>query len=416
MANYDNPISINRQASYYFDWTTFLFTTMLVAIGLISIYSATYDSGMSSFFFKQLIITGAGYILMFSIMFVPERWINTLSIYLYGFSILLLIIVLFFGTKVAGTKGWLSLGFFPVQPAEFAKLTTLVFIARFLSMKGIDIKNLRDVLVILGILLLPVVLIALQPDTGSASVFLAMLLGVLFWSGFDLFSLFAVISLPFVALVSLMGNIYYIIAVSVCSFITILSRRKLITTIGVIASLIIIGYLSPLLIDNLMPHQKGRIETFLNPGFDPRGKGYNVIQSILAVGSGGFSGKGFMQGTQTQLRYIPKQWTDFIYCVPTEEFGFIGGAIVILLFVGLLYRALRIASEIDSKFMSIIIFGSASIIFYHVIINIGMAIGMLPVMGIPLPFLSYGGTSMIVNLTFVGFLLNSYRNYRKKKE
>jgi rod shape determining protein RodA len=183
----------------------------------------------------------------------------------------------------------------------------------------------------------------------------------------------------------------------------------------VISIFILIGYIGPLIYDNLLDHQKSRIETFLNPGSDPRGQGYNVIQSMMAVGSGGLSGKGFLQGTQTQLRYIPMQWTDFIFSVPTEEFGFPAGVGIIMAFVFFLIRAINIAKEADDKFYSIAIFGIASVFLYHIIINIGMVIGLVPVMGIPLPFLSYGGTSMIVNLAFVGFMLNAYRNHRRKR-
>ena len=166
--------------------------------------------------------------------------------------------------------------------------------------------------------------------------------------------------------------------------------------------------------NRLEPYQRDRIETFMNPGKNPKGKGYNVIQSILAVGSGGLAGKGFLQGTQTQLRYIPEQWTDFIFSVPTEEFGFIGGAGVVVLLAMFILRAVRIALETDSMFFSVIAFGVASVIFYHTAINIGMAIGLTPVMGIPLPFLSSGGSALMVNLTMVGLLFNAFRSFRKK--
>jgi rod shape determining protein RodA len=164
----------------------------------------------------------------------------------------------------------------------------------------------------------------------------------------------------------------------------------------------------------LKPYQKNRIEILLDPNKDPRGNGYNVVQSKMAVGSGGLWGRGFQQGTQTQLRYIPKQWTDFIYCVPTEEFGFVGGTLVIVLLAGLCMRLLKIAELVQRRFESTIIAGIASIWTYHTFVNIGMALGLLPVIGIPLPFMSAGGTSLVINLAMLGLVLNFYRQMRRR--
>jgi len=164
----------------------------------------------------------------------------------------------------------------------------------------------------------------------------------------------------------------------------------------------------------LQDYQRERVETFLNPESDPRGRGYHVIQSVMAVGSGGLTGKGFMHGTQTQLRYIPKQWTDFIFCVPTEEFGFVGGVMVIGLLGMVVFRAINIATQARNKFSAVMCIGVAALMLYHTLVNIGMAIGVFPVMGIPLPFLSAGGSSLIVNFTCIGFLLNAHRSRQSK--
>jgi rod shape determining protein RodA len=214
---------------------------------------------------------------------------------------------------------------------------------------------------------------------------------------------------------SLIGQAYQIITVSALSAVSFFFRKKLVIAIGAIAVFVAVGFIAPIIYDNLMDHQKSRIQTFLDPEANPRGTGYNVIQSLLAVGSGGLTGKGFLQGTQTQLRYIPMQWTDFIFSVPTEEFGFIGGVLVIGLLALLIHRCIRIASEVDDKYYSIVAMGAGTIFLYHTIINIGMAIGLMPVMGIPLPFLSYGGTSLIINLSLVGLLLRGYRLNKHKK-
>ncbi|HPI21112.1 MAG TPA: rod shape-determining protein RodA [Candidatus Kapabacteria bacterium] len=410
---YEKQINVKPGPFEHFDITTFFTYILLVGIGLISIYSATYDAGMSTNFFKQLTFVGMSIVVLFITMFLPLRWIVAYTEVAYISTLVLLLIVIFFGKEIAGTKGWIGFGGFGIQPAELAKLVTLLAVAKFLTSKGADIKKIRDLGTLALIVIVPVALIVLQPDVGTASVFAAILLGVLLWVGFDIFTLFIVIALPVIFLISLLGTTYYIVSLVIFSAVTILFRKKIYISTLAIVFAVVIGMASPLIFNNLMPHQKGRIETFLNPGNDPRGKGYNVIQSTLAVGSGGMTGKGFLQGTQTQLRYIPEQSTDFIFCVPTEEFGFVGGSVVIILIASLMLRALRISAESNSKYLSIVSFGIASIFFYHSIINIGMVIGLMPVMGIPLPFLSYGGSALLTNSAMVGLLLNAYRLRRK---
>jgi rod shape determining protein RodA len=195
---------------------------------------------------------------------------------------------------------------------------------------------------------------------------------------------------------------------------TMLFRRGTAVTVLVIMLNAGIGYAMPWVVKNaLKPHHRSRVEILLDANKDPRGQGYNVVQSTMAVGSGGLLGKGFQQGTQTQLRYIPKQWTDFIYCVPTEEFGFVGGTLVIALLVGLSLRVVKVAALLRSKFESTMAIGIASLWFYHGAVNIGMAIGLLPVIGIPLPFMSAGGTSLLLNLAMVGMVLGFYRHLQQ---
>lgn len=405
----------HRQPGEFFDWTTFLIVVLLATAGLVSIYSATYDAGMSSRFTSQLTYTLLGFGMVIFIMFLPERWLFTAAYPIYGAMILLLIGVILFGKEVNGTKGWLNLGFATLQPAELAKVTTLLGIARYLSSKGIDIKNLRDKFFVIMLTVIPAFLIFIQPDHGTSTVLLALLLGVLFWSGADLFWLFAFISAPLMLIISLFGTPLLVIGATIFSVIAFLFKKKIYITILVICAVVGIGYFGKLAVDHLEPYQKKRIETFLNPGTDVRGSGYNVVQSIMAVGSGGIKGKGFLGGTQTQLRYIPAQWTDFIFSVPAEEFGFGGAVLVILLLAGFMTRAVTIAGETNSNFLSLMCFGTASIVFYHSLINIGMVIGLTPVMGIPLPFMSSGGSFLLSDLALVGFLLNTYRSHRRKK-
>ncbi len=406
--------SIRDESSDAVDWLLIVVTMLLCGMGLLSIYSATYDSNMSGTFFKQLASFGVGIAVMFVIYFIPERLLKLASYVAYGGSILLLVLVLIIGSEIFGTKGWINLGFFNLQPAELAKIGVIFMLAGHLSIKGSDIRTIRDLFICIIMTAVPAALILLQPDTGSATVLLAMLVGVLFWTGFDSFTLFFLIGAPVIIICSLKGFGFYIASVAAASAALFMFRRKIIITLIAVLIYVGMGYSAPLVYKNLQPHQQARIETFLNPGSNPRGAGYNVMQSLLAVGSGGLTGKGYLQGTQTQLRYIPMQWTDFIFSVPNEEFGFVGGALVILLYAALLFRCVKIASEVDSKFYSIIAIGFSAILIYHVAINIGMAIGIMPVMGIPLPFMSYGGTSMVVNLTFIGLLLNAHKNYKIK--
>ncbi|NLO18499.1 MAG: rod shape-determining protein RodA [Ignavibacteria bacterium] len=408
-AIYENQINVKVGPFEHFGLATFFVYILLVGFGLISIYSATYEAGMSTFFFKQLSFVVLGTAVMFITMFLPLRWLNAYSHIAYALSLLLLVLVLLFGKEISGTKGWFAFGGFGIQPAEPAKLTTLLAASRFLSLKGTDIRRVRDLGILLIIVLLPVGLILFQPDFGTATVFFAILLGVLLWVGFDIFILYIALTLPIIFITALIGNTYFIVSLIIFSIITLFFRKKIIVTVLAASVIFLVGFSSPHIFESLKPHQKARIESFLRVGSGEKGMSYNVVQSTLAVGSGGLTGKGFLKGTQTQLRYIPAQRTDFILCVTTEEFGFLGGSLVIVLIAALIFRALKISAESNSRFLSIVSFGVASIFLYHSFFNIGMVIGLMPVMGIPLPFLSYGGSALITNSAMVGFMLNAYR-------
>ncbi len=397
-----------------FDWSVFLTAAMLVAFGLISIYSATFDVSMSPYFVKQLQYTVIGFIIMGSVAFMPERWLSLTAYGVYGLTILLLVAVVVVGKTVYGSKSWLYVGSIGFQPSELAKIGTLLALAEFIARKGVDLRALRDLGTAVGIVALPIVLIMLEPDFGSASVFIAMLMGVLLWSGVDLFLLFVIVAVPMTAISAFIGKAWFYAIAAIFSTWAVFFRRGIILTIISITLFIGVGFSASYVYDILKPHQKDRIQTFLNPESDPRGRGYHVIQSVMAVGSGGLTGKGFMHGTQTQLRYIPKQWTDFIFCVPTEEFGFVGGVMVIGLLGMVVFRAINIATQARNKFSAVMCIGVAALMLYHTLVNIGMAIGVFPVMGIPLPFLSAGGSSLIVNFTCIGFLLNAHRSRQSK--
>lgn len=414
--SYDDSALSASGSSLRFDFRTFLVTMGLVAIGLISIYSATHDPnaagdvGPSSTFISQLVFAVGGLVAMLVIAFTPERIVRLSALPLYGFGMLLLVLVLIIGTARYGQKNWIILGPMSIQPSEIAKFGTLMLAALFVSREGREIGNWRDAATLLGIVLAPVPLIMLEPDFGSATVYFVMLLGIALWAGADLFLLFALVAPAGVAIAALFGTVPMYIALGVVLAAMLLFRRSvMVTALGFGLSLVV-GFSTGFVYSSvLQPHQKARIDTFLNPNLDPKGAGYHVIQSMMAVGSGGVTGKGFLQGTQTQLRYIPEQWTDFIFCVPTEEFGFVGGMLVLALLGALIWLAVDTASHLRNKFESTICFGIAAVFFYHATINIGMAIGLVPVMGIPLPFLSKGGSSLLLNMAMVGLLLNFYR-------
>jgi rod shape determining protein RodA len=400
--------------SSFFDWGTFLVCCMLVAVGMISIYSATKDALMSEFFSRQLMYGGVGLAVMLSVAYLPERWLSNLAYPSYAVALGLLGLVLAVGKTVYGQKNWLVVGSFSFQPSELAKVAVVLAVARFMAHKGRDIRTLRDLAVVIAMVIVPMGLI-LAEDTGSASVFGAIILGVLLWGGMDIFVLYTLVAAPLTAVLSFFGTTWYYAAAGVFSAGAAAFRRGIVGTLVAAAMFFGAGFGSSFVYNNLLkPYQRDRIQILLNPDADPRGKGYNVIQSIMAVGSGGLFGKGFLHGTQTQLRYIPKQWTDFIFCVPTEEFGFVGGVTVLGLLGVLIIRIVDSAAAAHNKFSSMVSAGVATIFFYHTAVNIGMAIGLFPVMGIPLPFISAGGSALVVNMGMVGLVLNGFRTRNLK--
>jgi len=416
----ENDVALQRRVNDMLDWGLLLSVAAALGMGLISIYSAAFGMGSDAIFKRQLFYAGVGIVAAIVLFFMPERLIRNLAYPMYGVGILLLAAVLTpLGHEVNGQRCWIQIGSFSFQPSEFAKISTLLAAARLTGRKGFSIQSIRDLGSLVGLFLLPLALIMMQPDTGSATVFIAMLLGVYLWVGGDLFLLYLVAAAPFVAISALYGvlfdnMIWFIIISALVAIGAFLFKRNLVITIMACLLLIGAGLAVKPVFKTLEPYQQGRLITLFEPERNPRGSGYHVIQSMLAVGSGGFSGKGFLKGTQTQLRYIPEQWTDFIFCVPTEEFGFIGGVIVIALLVSITFRSLNIATFARSPFASVIAIGFVSLLTYHTLVNIGMAIGLFPVMGIPLPFLSAGGTSLIANVAVIGLMLNFYKTRRRR--
>jgi len=392
----------------YFDFKTFLTVLALVVIGLISVYSATHAAGASVNFHRQIIWAAMGFLGMALVLFVPRRLLQDAAFPLYFLSLLALVFVLGKGRTIAGSTSWIGLGVIGGQPSELVKLTTVLALAAYLSKPTTETESTKGLITTSVLLMLPVTLVILQPDAGTALVFCAMFPAILYWAGASVFTALALVSPFAVAAAALVSTTGFIIAVAAVLALLLILRRDFFTSTVVFSTSVVIGIAAQYLYSRLPLYQQKRIATFLAPDMDPLGAGYNALQAKVAIGSGGLFGRGFLRGTQTQLRFIPAQWTDFIFCVPGEEFGFIGAIIVLGLFTFLLLRGVRIASMVKNRFSSLTAIGITSIFGIHVIVNIGMSLGLMPVIGIPLPFLSYGGSSIITSLVMVGILLNCY--------
>ncbi|MBM4170354.1 MAG: rod shape-determining protein RodA [Ignavibacteria bacterium] len=404
-------MQINYKLNDRFDLSVFFSVLILLVIGLLAIYSSTVNHPTASGNFqKQFFWAVISIVAFFIVYFLPQQLFKMSALPSYAVSLLFLILVLVIGKTVYGSKSWLSFGPFGFQPSEFAKLGTILCLAYWLSYKARDINNIKDIGVALSIGFVPILLILLEPDTGTAIVFSLITFSMIFWSGISLFGLFVVVSPGVVTVASLFGIIPFIISLIGVIAALIFFKRDLFNSVTVFVMNLGASFFFDYAFKILKPHQQKRIESFLDPMADPLGSGYNALQAKLAIGSGGVFGKGFLEGNQTQLRFIPQQWTDFIYCVVGEEFGFIGSILVLILFLIVFMRLLKISNLAKDKFSILVTIGILSLLFAHFAINIGMNVGLTPVIGLPLPFLSYGGSSLLVDMVMIGIVLNIYRN------
>jgi rod shape determining protein RodA len=397
----------------YFDRTSFLTCIALVVIGLASIYSATFDTNAAGRFDKQVLWACFGFVSLVVTMFIPLRVIQRSSFALYLVSLLGLGAVLAIGTREHGSQSWFGIGGMGGQPSEFVKITTILALASFLSRNDISMGSLKNVAKAFVILLLPISLIMMQPDLGTSLTFVAMFVPVLYWAGASNFLIVAIIAPALVALSAIIGTTTFLIVLALVGGALYFFREDRFVSALMFGVNAMIGIFVQVAYEKLPLYQQKRIATFLDPNNDPLGAGYNVIQAKVAIGSGGFFGKGYLQGTQTQLNFIPKQWTDFIFCVPGEEFGFLGAAIVLALFAILLIHGVRVGYTAKNRFGSTIAISISALFAVHVFVNIGMSVGLMPVMGIPLPFLSYGGSSLCSYMIMVGLMMNVYANRKE---
>ena len=392
-----------------------------MAIGWFNIHAAVYNPdeaiiNLSSNSGKQLIYIIVAIIVAIAILLLDSKFFLTFAPVFYGITILLLIAVLVVGRNVGGNQAWIPIGNFRLQPSEFAKWATSLLLARHLGVMNTKLSDLKTLLPTLGILGLPVLLIILQPDAGSALVFISLIfvlyregLSPYFLIGGALMVLLFVLTLLYPKVFIIIG-LFTIVAILIYQF---RKNRNLITVFvsGLILSLLFIFSVDFVYTSILKPHQKVRIDLILGKVNDLRGVGYNVNQSKIAIGSGGLIGKGYLQGTQTKFNFVPEQSTDFIFCTVGEEWGFVGSFVVIGLYVFLLLRIIHLAERQRSSFGRVYGYAVACIIFCHFFVNIAMTIGIMPVIGIPLPFLSYGGSSLL-SFTILLFTLIKFDSNR----
>ena len=364
-------MQIDRRLFIHFDWTLLGIVFAIASIGILNLYSATAKIEMlgTPFYLKQIFWLLIGLVVMVVIAFIEYRFYSDFAYIIYSIALFLLIVVLGYGIITSGAQRWVKIGSLSFQPSEFVKISLILAMAKFFHRpphrKGYSLKQLP---LPFFLLFLPMILILKQPDLGTAIILL-----LVFFS-----------TLIFVKI-----------------------RWSSLLTIGLAGAAVV-----PLLWNFLKEYQKKRIITFFNPDLDPLGAGYHLIQSKIAVGSGGIIGKGFMKGTQSKLGFLPEQQTDFIFSALGEEWGLIGSLFVIGLYLALILWGLRIAVQAKDRFGAILAFGVVAMLFWHVFINIGMVLGMMPVVGIPLPLLSYGGSFIISILIGIGLLLNvSMRRY-----
>ncbi len=406
------------------DWVTVLIYCAIVFLGWLNIYAVTYDENVNSSIFsldlnsgRQLVFIAGSIIIIAAILIIDRQFFETFAYIIYGVLLLMLILVPVVGKEVGGNKAWLGIGSFGVQPSEFAKFATALVVAKVIGSIGFRIDNFRNQLILFAVIGAPMLLVLLQKDTGTALVFTVFLL-VFFREGMSPFIiLIGLASALIFVLTLLVENQYYLyIGVAILLVIAILMGRKkfkriALLTVGALMIVMVIGSVDYIVRDVLKPHQQNRVKALINPDADPLGFGWNVTQSKIAIGSGGFSGKGFLEGTQTKFDFVPEQSTDFIFCTIGEEHGWIGSLFTIALFVLLLLRIIFLAERQKNKFSRVYGYSVACILFFHFAVNIGMTIGLFPVIGIPLPFFSYGGSSLwgFTILLFIFLKLDAHR-------
>jgi len=385
----------------------------LVFIGLLANYSTSHVEGEleHSHFYRQVIWAAAGLALMVIAAATQTRYLQFFSYIVYGLGVLALLAVLVIGQTQMGAKRWLSLGAFQLQPSEFAKISTLLGLARWISDYSRDANPAGLTLGALVMTMIPTALILIEPDMGTALVYPILLFCMLAWGGVPFWHLL-ILAAPVIAVVTSWHLTVYAIALAVLVIAVYLTSRRWLPVTLMAAIFLSIGTATPMLWNKLHPYQQKRLLTFLDPEADPLGSAYQIIQSKIAVGSGGLTGKGFLGGTQTQLKFLPEGHTDFIFSAWGEQFGFVGTIVVVGLFFIVFHRGIRLAARSHNAFHSLVAAGIVSLLTMQVLLNLFMTVGLLPVTGVPLPFISYGGSSLICWMLMSGLLLGVSARWR----
>jgi rod shape determining protein RodA len=379
----------------------------LLLIGLMSLYSISIlqEENSSNAFAKQILFLGPAIILMVIMTILSKRFIHK---YIYFFYCLIILLVLtpFFGQETAGTYRWINFGFtFGFQPSEISKWIIVITLAKYLSDNNLQVYKFSSNIIPFFIAIIPTTIVLNQPDLGTAFVMMVPVIPMLYWVGARPYHLFLIIA-PLLSIITAFNVIVFTIWSTIVAIIIFRSMDKLWNGVTIFFFNVFLGLMFPVLWNFLRPFQKDRILTFFNPEIDPLGAGYHIIQSKTALGSGGLIGKGLGEGTQSQLKFLPVQESDFVVSVIGEELGMISIVIMLLLFALLIVKMINLSYSALDRFSGLIIIGIASIFLSHVFINCSMATGLIPVKGLPLPFISYGGSFLISSFMMVGLVLN----------
>ena len=380
---------------------------VLLFIGLMSLYSISVlqKENLSNAFFKQLLFLGPAIILMIIMTVLSKRFIHKYIYALYGL-IIVLVMLPFIGQETAGTYRWINLGLsFGFQPSEIAKWVIVITLARYLSDNNLQVRKFSSNILPFVIAIIPTFIVLNQPDLGTAVVMMIPVIPMLYWVGARPYHLFLIVA-PLFSILTAFNVVVFTIWTIIVGLIIYKSMDKLWNGVTIFFFNIFLGLMFPLFWNFLRPFQRNRILTFLNPELDPLGAGYHIIQSKTALGSGGFLGKGLGEGTQTQLKFLPVQESDFIVSVIGEELGMISLLIMLFLFCWLIIKMINLSYSALDRFSGLIIIGIASIFLAHVFINCSMAAGLMPVKGLPLPFISYGGSFLFSSFMMIGLILN----------
>jgi rod shape determining protein RodA len=379
----------------------------LVILGLATLFSITSTQGHAppNALSKQILFIIPAVILMSMILLTPRRIIHKYIYIIYG-CIIIAVTVPFFGEKIAGTYRWINIGLpFGLQPSEIAKWVIVIALARYLSDHNLKMKNFDAIVVPFLFVLFPTIIVFSQPDLGTAFVMIIPVFTMLFWVGSRPIHLFLIIA-PLFSIFTAFDVLVFSIWAGIMAVVIFLARLKLWHALGLFFSNLFLGLIFPLIWGSLRSYQQNRILTLFDPELDPLGAGYQIIQSKTALGSGGFLGKGWGEGTQTHLKFLPVQESDFIVSVIGEEFGFLTLLIMLVLFSWLIIKIIGLALNATDRFSSLVLVGISTIFLTHVFVNCAMTAGMIPVKGLPLPFISYGGSFLLSCFMMVGFVLN----------